>query len=177
MFHIFLQALSEEDLELSEPLHFLTNFIQHSLPRNEILSSQQAHMQPICFVLCVLHILHKQELKILEAICVHMLPCIHDSLLCSRKLVSPQNGRYEGNDSLFFAADRYTYLKLIPQHLADCLTFSSQVQQCFQAGRFVASITGRDWQSVAVDEAHEILLNKHCKRAIVRVRPSREHVA
>ena len=72
---------------------------------------------------------------------------------------------------LFFALERPTYGKLLPQHLADCLTFPSTV---LKSGGFTVSITGRPWHSVASDEAHEMLVNKDLKQAIVR--PSREYL-
>ena len=35
-------------------------------------------------------------------------------------------------------------------------------------GAFVLNITGREWHSVAIDEGHEILINKQCKNAAVQ---------
>ena len=75
---------------------------------------------------------------------------------------------------LFFALERPTYGKLLPQHLADCLTFPSTVLSHLKSGGFTVSITGRPWHSVAIDEAHEMLVNKDLKQAIVR--PSREYL-
>ena len=41
----------------------------------------------------------------------------------------------------------------------------------FEQGAFVISITGREWHSVAIDEGHEMLINKSCKMSIVRPHP------
>ena len=30
-------------------------------------------------------------------------------------------------------------------------------------GTFVLNISGKEWHSIAIDEAHEMLLNKQCK--------------
>ena len=75
---------------------------------------------------------------------------------------------------LFFAADRPTYSKLLSQHIADCLTYPTTILGYLRCGGFTVSITGRSWHSVAVDEAHEMLVNKDLKQAIVR--PSREYL-
>lgn len=82
--------------------------------------------------------------------------------LSSLKLMAP----------VFAAFDRTTYRKLIPQHLADCLLMPKEITNCLQRGGFSVSITGHKWHLVAIDEAHEMLVNKDCKEAIVR--PSKE---
>ena len=66
------------------------------------------------------------------------------------------------------AFDRPTYGKLVPQHLADCLLLPKDIQQKFASGGFTVSITGRAWHSIGLDEAHEMLINKDCKKAVVR---------
>ena len=46
----------------------------------------------------------------------------------------------------------------------------------FEKGEFAVSLSGleRQYHSVAIDEAHEMLINKHTKQAIVR--PSKEYM-
>ena len=39
---------------------------------------------------------------------------------------------------------------------------------------FVLNITGREWHSVAIDEGHEMLINKQCKNAVVK--PSEDYM-
>ena len=41
-------------------------------------------------------------------------------------------------------------------------------------GGFVVSINDRPWHSVAIDESHEMLINRSCKSAIVR--PTKDHI-
>ena len=77
--------------------------------------------------------------------------------LASLKLMAP----------IFSAFDRPTYRKLLPQHLADCLLLPTIIQDTFVKGGFVVSITGQPWHSVGIDEAHEMLVNRDCKMAVV----------
>ena len=73
--------------------------------------------------------------------------------------------------ALFTAFDHPTYQKLISQHLADILTMPTPIVTMFQQGAFVVSILGRPWHSVAIDESHEMLINKDCKSSVVRPLP------
>ena len=41
----------------------------------------------------------------------------------------------------------------------------------FRQGGFVVNISGRPWHAVALDESHEMLINKHCKTSITRPLP------
>ena len=76
--------------------------------------------------------------------------------------------------AVFTAFDHPNYLRLISKHLADMLTMLQSVTTMFQQGAFVVSVKGRPWHSVAIDEAHEMLINKSCKMSIVR--PSPDHI-
>ncbi len=64
---------------------------------------------------------------------------------------------------LFAAFDRPHYKKLLPQHIFEVLTMPQDVVQFFETGGFVCSITGKHMHSVALDEAHEMLVNKDLK--------------
>ena len=72
---------------------------------------------------------------------------------------------------VFRAMDRPTYGKLLPQHIEDCL---HDIKAKLIAGGFTMSFTGRAWHSVGLDEAHEMLINKECKTAVVS--PNKEFV-
>ena len=84
--------------------------------------------------------------------------------MASLKLMAP----------VFTAFDHPNYQKLISQHLADVLCMPSGFITAFQQGAFVVSITGNNWHSVAIDEAHEMLSNKECKTSITR--PTHEYI-
>ncbi len=81
--------------------------------------------------------------------------------MASLKLMAP----------VFTAFDHPNYQKLISQHLGDVLCMPSALVTAFQQGAFVVSISGKNWHSVAIDEAHEMLINKECKTSITRPTP------
>ena len=81
--------------------------------------------------------------------------------MASMKLMAPT----------FTAFDHPTYQKLISQHLADLLSMPAPIMTMFEQGTFVVSILGRPWHSVAIDESHEMMINKDCKTSIVRPIP------
>ena len=68
---------------------------------------------------------------------------------------------------VFTAFDHNTYQKLISQHLEDIATMPAPITAMFRQGAFVISVTGRSWHSVAIDEGHEMLINKDCKTSII----------
>ena len=76
---------------------------------------------------------------------------------------------------IFTAFDHQTYRKLIAQHLGDVHTLPDEVLNIFQKGGFVVSLRGHPWHSVALDEAHEMKINKKCKTSIVR--PSKDYIS
>ena len=80
----------------------------------------------------------------------------------------------KGMAALFFAFNRPHYQKLIVQHLSDLLVMPKEILEHLQSGKFVASLSGRPGHSVAIDEAHEMKINKDFKTSIVR--PSTENM-
>ena len=60
------------------------------------------------------------------------------------------------------AFDHLSYRKLIAQHIADMSALPQEVSSVFHEGGFVVSLSGRSWHSVAIDEAHEMKINKKC---------------
>ena len=75
---------------------------------------------------------------------------------------------------IFTAFDRTTYKQLFPHHLADVQTFPISVLQSLQGEAFTVNILGRKGHAVALDEAHEMCINKDMKYAVVR--PSKEYL-
>ena len=66
---------------------------------------------------------------------------------------------------LFHAFDRSTYMRLVPRHLADMLSADSSLLGHLQKGGFVANIRGNEKRHLALDENHEISINKEVKMA------------
>ena len=75
---------------------------------------------------------------------------------------------------LFTAYDRVNYLKILPQHFAEVMCLPDYVRQCLEQSGFVCMIKGNEMHAVALDEAHETLINKHIKTSVVR--PSKEYL-
>ena len=74
--------------------------------------------------------------------------------------------------AVFCAFDRPIYRRLIPQHLADLLCFPVPILQHLQKGAMSVRLTKSKGHAVALDEAHEMKINKHAKFSVVR--PSKE---
>ena len=72
---------------------------------------------------------------------------------------------------VFTAFDHPTYQKLISNHTSDLLSLPQSVLLMFEQGAFVVNICGRPWHSVGLDEAHEMLINKHRKMSITKPTP------
>ena len=75
---------------------------------------------------------------------------------------------------VFTAFDRLNYMKILPQHFAEVSSLPDVVKDCFSKGGFVCNIRGTEMHAVALDEAHEMLVNKDIKTYVVR--PSKEYL-
>ena len=74
----------------------------------------------------------------------------------------------KGMAPLFVVFDRPTYRKLIPHHLTEVLLMPKEVLTHLQNGGFCASITDRSMHCEALDEVHEMKINKEAKGMVVR---------
>lgn len=73
---------------------------------------------------------------------------------------------------LFTALDCPVYGKLIPQHLNDLLALPEVVLRHLKDGAFSVCLTPSKWHATALDECHEMCINKDAKLAVIR--PSKE---
>ena len=76
--------------------------------------------------------------------------------------------------AVFAAFDRPNYHRLLPQHIADLFLAPPSILEALSDGGFTASLSGRFYHDIALDEAHEMLINKDMKKVIDR--PSTEHL-
>lgn len=67
---------------------------------------------------------------------------------------------------IYHALDRQCYLKWVPHHLASLHEFPASILTYFEKGAFAVNISGRVGCCVALDEAHEMLINKEVKMAM-----------
>ena len=84
--------------------------------------------------------------------------------LASLKMMAP----------IFNAFDRSYYINIIPNHLAEMRCIPQSLLDHFKNGAFVASIKGNIWSSVALDESHEMCINKDVKAAISKLSNDQE---
>ena len=85
----------------------------------------------------------------------------------------PNMTRYLVRPDRFWSPDQ-TFRDMLPQHFSEVLTLPAYIRECFEQGGFVCNMRGRRMHAVALDEAHEMLVNKDNKTSIVR--PTEEYL-
>ena len=76
--------------------------------------------------------------------------------------------------ALFSAFDSPTYQSIIAQHLADLANMPQPVRMHLEKGAFAVRLSKSEGHAVALDECHEMCINKDSKLAIVR--PTKERM-
>ncbi|XP_066282530.1 uncharacterized protein [Branchiostoma lanceolatum] len=74
---------------------------------------------------------------------------------------------------LFYAFDHHMYSRLLARHIADINIFPKSILSVLQKGGFVSSLKGTAFSDVALDECHEMTINKDLKDAISNPDPNR----
>ncbi|GAQ93106.1 hypothetical protein KFL_013010010, partial [Klebsormidium nitens] len=69
---------------------------------------------------------------------------------------------------LFRAYDRTHYQRLIPLHLAHLQQLPPEISGALKQGLWTVSLKGRPYKSLALDEAHETLINRDLKMSMNR---------
>ena len=77
--------------------------------------------------------------------------------------------------AIFAAFDCPTYQRLIPQHLYDLSTLPDCLLRHLQEGAFAVRLSNSEQHAIALDECHEMCINKDSKQAIVRPNKDRMH--
>ena len=70
---------------------------------------------------------------------------------------------------LFAAYDCPCYQKIISHHIGSVVSYPTELIRCFKAGGFTVKIKDGLGHAVALDEAHEMCVNRDMKMAIVRL--------
>ena len=69
--------------------------------------------------------------------------------------------------AIFAAFDRPTYQQLIPRHIHELLLMPPHILHHLQSGSFSVRLSESEWHGVAIDECHEMRINKDAKMAVV----------
>lgn len=69
--------------------------------------------------------------------------------------------------AIFSAFDRPTYQELIPRHLKEVLCMPAPMLHHLQKGCFSVRLSATEWHGVAIDECHEMKINKDAKLAVI----------
>ena len=83
---------------------------------------------------------------------------------------SLRTSRLKKLNELFFAYARDKYEVLSIHTLADTYTYSDEVFKQFMDGQWTVSVKGRPYHNLALDEAHECIINRKLKQ--ITTRPS-----
>ena len=75
--------------------------------------------------------------------------------------------------AMYRAFDRPTYQELIPRHLHDLAKLPDCILSKLREGGFAMRLSSTDWHGVALDECHEMEINKDAKLAVVRPTPDK----
>ena len=86
--------------------------------------------------------------------------------------MAPLGSKHEAHGSCIPAADdRPTFQQLIPQHLKDLACMPQPILEHLEAGGFGVVLTPSQWHAVALDECHEMKINKDAKLAVIHPNP------
>lgn len=69
---------------------------------------------------------------------------------------------------LFFAYNRHKYQRLIIQNLMDIFSLPSSIVSQFEKGEWTVSLKGMPYSNLAIDEAHECVINRRLKQLTSR---------
>ena len=69
---------------------------------------------------------------------------------------------------LFTAYDRPCYQRLLPDHIIDVQCYPETILRALEGGAFTVKLSPGLGHAIALDEAHEMCVNKDMKMSVVR---------